>query len=190
MADALDQSALERWRSDPCSFITECLRDGETGRPFTLLPCERTFFEHAYQTNDAGRLTYPEQCFSGPKKTGKTGMAGMHMLTTTLVHGGRFAEGYCLANDLEQASGRVYSAIKRIVEASPYLVREAVITQNRISFPSTGAVIQAVGSDYAGAAGANPTISCFDELWAYTSERSRRLWDEMCRAQPARSPVA
>ena len=21
--------------------------------------------------------------------------------------------------------------------------------------------------------------SCFDELWAYTSERSRRLWDEM-----------
>ena len=100
-------------------------------------------------------------------------MAAMHMLTTTLVHGGRFAEGYCLANDLEQASGRVYSAIKRIVEASPYLVREAHITQNRISFPSTGAVIQAVGSDYAGAAGTNPTISCFDELWAYTSERSR-----------------
>jgi phage terminase large subunit-like protein len=37
----------------------------------------------------------------------------------------------------------------------------------------------APASDYAGAAGANPTISVFDELWAYTSERSRRLWDEM-----------
>ena len=36
-----------------------------------LLPCERTFFEHAYKTNDQGRLVYPEQ---GLKKTGKTGI--------------------------------------------------------------------------------------------------------------------
>ena len=64
MAEALDEFALARWRSDPCSFITECLRDGETGRPFVLLPCERTFFEHAYKTNDQGRLVYPEQCFA------------------------------------------------------------------------------------------------------------------------------
>jgi hypothetical protein len=34
-------------------------------------------------------------------------------------------------------------------------------------------------TDYAGAAGANPTITVFDELWGYTSERSHRLWDEM-----------
>jgi hypothetical protein len=37
----------------------------------------------------------------------------------------------------------------------------------------------AVASDYARAAGADPCISVFDELWGYTSERSRRLWDEM-----------
>jgi Terminase large subunit, endonuclease domain len=29
------------------------------------------------------------------------------------------------------------------------------------------------------AAGAHPVVSSFDELWGYTSERSRRLWDEM-----------
>jgi len=63
------------------------------------------------------------------------------------------------------------------VEASPYLRREAKITQNRIEFPEAGA--SHGGSDYAGAAGANPTISSFDELWGYTSERSYRLWDEM-----------
>jgi hypothetical protein len=40
-------------------------------------------------------------------------------------------------------------------------------------------VISAITSDYTSAAGANPTISIFDELWGYTSERSRRLWDEM-----------
>jgi phage terminase large subunit-like protein len=42
-----------------------------------------------------------------------------------------------------------------------------------------GSTITAIASDYAGAAGAHPVISVFDELWGYTSERSRRLWDEM-----------
>jgi hypothetical protein len=37
----------------------------------------------------------------------------------------------------------------------------------------------AIASDAASAAGANPVITTFDELWGYTSERSRRLWDEM-----------
>ena len=179
MAEALDQSALGRWQNDPASFIEQIMRDPENGRPFELLPCERTFLRYAYQLNDQGRLVYPEQAYCCPKKSGKTCFAAMNLLTMALVFGGRFAEAYCLANDLEQAQGRVFTAVRRIVEASPHLAREAHIRQNRIEFPSTGASIQAIGSDYAGAAGANPTISCFDELWAYTSERSRRLWDEM-----------
>jgi phage terminase large subunit-like protein len=103
----------------------------------------------------------------------------MHTLTTTLVYGGRFAEAYCVANDLEQARGRVFEAIRRIVEASPYLRREAQVTANKITFPSTGATIQAIASDAPGAAGSNPVVSSFDELWGYTSERSHRLFDEM-----------
>jgi len=95
------------------------------------------------------------------------------------VFGGKYAEGYTLANDLEQSVGRVFGATRRIVEASPYLMREAEIKANRISFPATGASINAIASDYASAAGANPNIACFDELWAYTTERSYRLWDEM-----------
>jgi hypothetical protein len=81
---------------------------------------------------------------------------------------------------MEQAQSRVFQAIKRIVECSPLLLREASITAGKIAFPAfAGAVITALANDYQGAAGANPTISCFDELWAYTSERSRRLFDEM-----------
>ena len=34
-------------------------------------------------------------------------------------------------------------------------------------------------SDAAGAAGHNMSFATFDELWGFTSERSRRLWDEM-----------
>ena len=185
MAEALERNVLERWRERPLEFIEQVLRDPETSKPFDLFPAQRQFFQLAWQRNDDGRLVYPEQCFGAPKKTGKTGTAAMHLLTATCLFGGRFAEGYCVANDLEQAQGRVFQAVKRIVEASPYLKREVEMTQQRITFPQTGAVIQAIGSDYASAAGANPTISSFDELWGYTSERSYRLWDEMVPS-PAR----
>jgi phage terminase large subunit-like protein len=179
MADVLDGGALARWQRQPISFIEEVLRDPETGRPFELFDAERQFLQRAYQRDENGRLLYHEQCFGGPKKTGKTALAGAHVLTTTCLYGGSHAEAYTIANDLDQAQGRVFQAVRRICEVSPLLHREAEVTQSRITFPQTGAVIQAIGSDYAGAAGANPVISSFDELWGYTSERSRRLWDEM-----------
>jgi len=33
-----------------------------------VIDCERSFFEHAFKTNDQGRLLYPEQLYSCPKK--------------------------------------------------------------------------------------------------------------------------
>ena len=75
---------------------------------------------------------------------------------------------------------RVFQACVRIVEASPLLKREAKITADKITFPAFhNATICAIASDYAGAAGANPTVSSFDETWGITSERGYRLWDEM-----------
>jgi phage terminase large subunit-like protein len=176
---SLSASALARWRADPVRFIDEVLRNPETGRPFELLDAERAFLAHAFTTDDTGKLIYPEQIYACPKKSGKSAFGAMYLIIVTLLFGGRFAEGFALANDLEQAQGRVFQSARRIVEASPLLKREAVITQSKIEFTSTGAVIQALTSDYAGVAGTNPNVSVFDELWAYTSERSRRLWDEM-----------
>jgi phage terminase large subunit-like protein len=179
MGEMLQRSILDRWRADPIAFIREILRDPETGRPFELFEAQCQFLRHAFTRTNDGRLVYPEQVFGVIKKSGKSMTAAMHILTMTLVHGGRFAEAYVVANDLEQAQDRVFQAVRRIVECSPDLKREAVVTQNRISFPEIDATITALASDYAGAAGANPVVSSFDELWAYTSERSRRLWDEM-----------
>src|SRR5580693_6105093 len=152
MGDVLDGGALDRWRREPAAFITEVMRDPETGRPFDLLPAEMRFLDHCFRTNDAGRLCYPEQVYSAPKKSGKTGFGALLALTTTLVHGGPFAEGYCVANDFDQAQGRVFQAARRITEASPLLRRETRVFANRIEFPATGASIAAIASDYAGAA--------------------------------------
>src|SRR5262245_47592582 len=174
----IDAETIDAWRANPAQFIEEALADPEIGTAYRLLPAERAFLEHAFKTGPDGRLLYPEQVYACPKKSGKTAFAAMHALTLTLLHGGRYPEAVIVANDLEQAQGRVFEAVRKIVETSPWLRSKAKITVDRISFPNIGASIRAIASDYAGAAGGNANIAVFDELWAYTSERAHRLWDE------------
>jgi hypothetical protein len=175
----LDTTHLAKWRKNPTKFIEAVMIDPETNKPYKLLPAERAFLKHAFKTNRRGKLLYPEQVYSCPKKSGKTAFAAMHCLTTTLLFGGAYPEATLAANDYEQSVGRVFEACRRIVECSPLLRAEARITVNTISFLAIQATIRAISSDYAGAAGGNQTISCFDELWGYVSERARRLFDEM-----------
>jgi hypothetical protein len=170
---------LGKWRRDPVAFIRGALIDPETGKHFELYPAEERFLSEAFTPGCGGRLPFAELLFAAPKKSGKTALAAMAMLYVVICIGGPYAEAYCVANDFEQAQGRVFQAIVRIIEASPLLRDIAKITANKIEFRSTGASITAIASDYTGAAGANPTITVFDELWGYTSERSQRLFDEM-----------
>jgi hypothetical protein len=95
-----------------------------------------------------------------------------------VVIGGPFAAVYILANDQDQSVGIVFELAKRIIQVSPLLRNSAKITATRIDFPSSGAFIQAVAHDYAGLAGIEPSLVVIDELWAFTSERSTRLFDE------------
>ncbi len=124
-------------------------------------------------------MRYPELVFSAPKKSGKTGFAAMIALYVVRALGGPYAEGICVANDFEQAQGRVFTAVTRIVRASPMLAGDASITADEIEFRSTGATIIAISSDFASAAGSNPTVVVFDELWGFASERANRLFDEL-----------
>jgi phage terminase large subunit-like protein len=170
---------IERWRADPCGFIESTLVNPETGRAYELLPAERAFLQHACRLGENGKLLYWEWLYSCPKKSGKSTFAAIMIIVMVLLFGGSFSEAYALANDQEQSIARVFMMVRRIIEASPLLRREAKITQDRITFPGINAVIAAIASDAGSAAGSNATISVFDELWAYTSERARRLWDEM-----------
>jgi len=97
---------------------------------------------------------------------------------TAVFLAGQGGEIYTLANDLEQSQSRVFKAIRDILLASPLLTDSADITATKITFRSTGTTIIAVANDYSGFSGANPTLNIYDELAYYTSESSRRLWDE------------
>lgn len=169
---------IARWRKDPVAFITQCLRNPEDGKPFAVYKEEATFLRRAFTLTPDGRLPYPEMVFSAPKKSGKTALAAWAAIYTAAVIGGPWSEVYCLANDYEQSMSRVFEAARRMVLASPFLKTAAKITANKIEFKTTGSFIQACASDYAGFAGSNPSLSIFDELWAFIHEPARRLYDE------------
>jgi phage terminase large subunit-like protein len=114
---------IAKWRRDPVAFISEVLRDPETGKPFELYPAEAEFLRRALTLTDDGRLPFPEMVFSAPKKSGKTALAAMSAIYVAIAIGGPYGEVYCLANDYEQASSRVFQAIGRIIEVSPLLAR-------------------------------------------------------------------
>jgi hypothetical protein len=84
------------------------------------LPAEREFLRAAFTLVD-GNLPHPELLFSAPKKSGKTALAAMCALWVATMAGGPWAEVYCLANDFEQSSSRVFEACRRICQASPFL---------------------------------------------------------------------
>src|SRR6516225_11302762 len=98
-----------RLKRDPVAFISEVLIDPETKKPFKLYPAQVRFLGEGLTVKN-GRLPYVELLFSGPKKSGKTTFAATTMLYVIVGIGGPYAEGYCLANDYEQAQGRVFQA--------------------------------------------------------------------------------
>jgi hypothetical protein len=173
-----------RWRHHPALYITQALINPENGRRFELFEAERVFLSHAFAPNAQGDLPYKDILWSCIKKSGKSTFGAVCMLYTVICLGGRFAEAYVIANDYDQSQSRIFTATARIVEASTSI--KAKITNDRITF-SNGAFIQALASDYRGAAGVEPVFVIADELWGFTSESSQRLYEECCPT-PTRHP--
>src|ERR1700730_15024283 len=108
---------LSKWRRDPVAFITEVLRDPETGRPFELYPAQERFLRAGFTPGRDGRLPFTELVYSCPQKAGKAASGAMAVLCRDRMPGRPLRRGYCVANDFEQAQGRVFQQIARIIEA-------------------------------------------------------------------------
>src|ERR1700748_3572709 len=140
----ISKTMLARWRANPIGFIQQVLIDPETKKAFVLLDAERAFLRHAFAIGPNGRLLYPEQVYACPKKSGKTTFAAIYVITIVLLFGGRHPEAICAANDHEQSVGRVFAAIRKIIECSPLLSAAAKITADKITLGE--AVITAISS--------------------------------------------
>ena len=154
---------------------------------------QRTILNKAVGFDENGKLNYQTVLYSTIKKSGKTALgAGVGCWYAETAQAG--TEIFVLANDLDSAEGRLMRDIKfhfeqrinnRELFVDPstgmekrYTNKSCKITQYRIDLPN-GTFIQAVAQSYRSVAGARQALTLWDELWGYTSELSRRTWDEL-----------
>jgi len=177
---AVDGETLGRWRRDPVAWVRECLRHPDTGEVIELFPLQEAWFRASFTADADGRLPASETLLLTGKKSGKSFLNGLGVLYTTVVLGGRRAESYIFANDLQQAASRVYQACCELVAASPFLRHAVEMTSTRLYFPATQSFLQAMAADPAGAAGAvRPVAISHDEIWAVEHARAKRLFAEV-----------
>lgn len=112
------------------------------------------------------------------KKAGKTDTDAMGTAYGTLSTRGQVA--LVVANDELQARDRVFDRIAKQCQLQGFVRNgEAIVTKNEISFPAIGSRIEAISSDFAGAAGGLFGITSWTETWAFRHESQVRLWEEL-----------
>lgn len=163
--------------TDPIAFIKRFIRRTSTGQPFEMLPIWDVVLSLAFQFDSRHRLPWDTILLSTVKKSAKT-ETNAQLVTARGFTQEAPNEILLCANDLEQSQGRVFKAVCGLIEHNPVLRREAEVGARQVTL-SNGTTITAIASEYAGATGSNHGLTSWDEQWAYMSEASRRLWEEL-----------
>lgn len=172
-----DELFLDQYLTDPIAFIDDLVQKNELGWPFCLLDHQRDILRLAFSFDAEGRLPWDTIVLSAVKKSGKTTINAALALWWAFTQEPP-NEIPLVANDLEQAVGRVFKAMAGLIRHNPQLAQSAEVQIARV-FISNGTEVKAVASDYRGEAGGNHGLTSWDELWGYVSESSRRLWEEL-----------
>ena len=179
---------LDRYAADIVSFAEEQFFCPESKKLIELETHQKRVLRDCLTASVSGLFPYQMVIYSAVKKSGKTTIAALVALWFALTQEPP-NEIFIVANDFEQAQGRVFKTICGAIMLNPYLREATKITKNMIFFKSTGTTITALASDYAGAAGSNHGLTVWDELWAYTSESAHRLWDELTPVPTRRNSI-
>ena len=165
------------YQHDVVGWIDANIHHNELGKPFHLLDHQREILSLMFAFDAEGHVSYDTLVYSSPKKSGKTSINAIITLWFALTQESP-NEVYVCANDLEQSSSRGYGSVIKLLRYNPAIDPYATVLQKEIRL-SNGTIIKPIAADYPGAAGGNFGLTTWDELWGYTSERSRRLWDEL-----------
>lgn len=178
---------LTRYARDPVAFIDRFIRRNELGQPFALTPEQRVVLGAAFEFEPDGKLPWDTIIYSAIKKSGKTTTNAATKLWWGFTQEAP-NELKSVANDLEQSTARTFATVKGLLQHNPELGRSADV-KARIITLSNGTTIQPIANDFAGEAGANQGWSSWTELWAFTSESSRRLWEELTPVPTRRNSI-
>lgn len=174
---------LDQYNHDIIAFLEEQYIVPETGRLIVIEDWQKELILRPlfYDLTEEGRRKYTLALIGLCKKNGKSTLAagiGLWFCFAGQPHG----EIIIAANNLDQASLIIYNKIRDAFKLNPDLLRSARLLKSGIEMKATGTVCRPIAHKYQTAAGVNPTLVIFDELWGF---EGREFYDELTES-PAR----
>jgi phage terminase large subunit-like protein len=161
----------------------------ETKKPVVLEGWQKEqIFEPLLETDSDGIRKHTLALIGLPKKNSKSTMAAM-LANFFMFQGEDFGEIILTANSREQSSWIIYSKTVRSILMNPLQSQHCKITDDYIENKKTGTIIRVCAPNYRTSAGFNPSLTIFDELWAYEKDSARKFYDEMTTSPARQQPL-
>jgi hypothetical protein len=186
MKQVTDERAIQ-YASDPILFEEEQFVLPETRKPIKLEPWQRDWILKPlfYDLTAEGGRKYNIALIGLPKKNGKSTL-GAGIGVWFMYAGERYGEIIIAANAKDQASMIIYTKMRRSITLNPNLKQGTTLLKDALEVKSTGTTARCVAHQYETAAGLNPNLTIFDELWAFSD---RRFYDELTVVPTRRDPL-
>ena len=183
----LTDERLERYNHDIIAFLEDQFIVAETGKLIVLEGWQKDLILRPlfYDLDEEGRRKYSLALLGLPKKHGKSTLAAAIGVWSAFA-GEQHGEIIVAANNLDQASLIIYGKIRQAFKDNPQLARAAILRKTHIEIKATGTIIRPIAHKYQTAAGVNPTLVLFDEIWGYSG---REFYDELTESPARKDPL-
>ncbi|MBA7615249.1 hypothetical protein ES703_22527 [subsurface metagenome] len=187
---AMKAEAKAPWFNDP-AYRSDIIRFGqehffipETRKPIILEDFQKEkILKPIFYGEDRPTMALVGQT----KKSGKSTLAAM-ISSWFLFQGESYSEIYLAARDKDQASWVVFSKLTKAIRMNPQMLARCKITSDSVELPHKGSILRCLPTEIS-AAGLNPNLVIFDELWSYDLESMTRFFEELTTVPTRKHPL-
>jgi phage terminase large subunit-like protein len=157
-------------RGDIIPFTERHFYIPETRKSVTLLEWEKDIFRGLFEIEPRPTLAL----LGMPKKSGKSTLAAIIALWVLVTK--PMSETYLMGPDLAQGQLVVFDKICKAIRMNPTLRGICTVRTDRVEYGDSFIMVLPCSKT---AAGLNPDLVIFDELWQFTTTEAQRAFDEM-----------
>jgi phage terminase large subunit-like protein len=171
-----DVFTIQKYKKDIINFAEEQFYIPESRRPIVLQEFQK---DKIFRPLFYGDRLYTMALIGEPKKSGKSCIASLiasWYLFTQGIRAGQDVEVLICAADKDMASWIIFDKLVKSIKMNNKMFRQAKITADSITIPSKNSVVRVLATDVS-AAGQNPDLVIFDELYLYRYEGMKDFFE-------------
>lgn len=181
------------YKGDICRYLEDHFFVVETKAPIILESWQKDqVLRPLFEIDSATGLRKHTLGILGmPKKNGKSSISA-GILSYFLFQGEDYGELILAANSKEQSSWIIFDKLKKSLQMNKHQFQHVRINDDYIENRRNGTVARVIAQNYKTAAGSNPSLVVFDELWSFEdteSDNARKFYEELTTVPTRKEPM-